>query len=99
MALKLGKNLIHLIVASVFVISISLAAASAASADYPSLLKLIMESEDTRIDANDLAFFLATHDYDAVPKGGNVTVRIDGAVYRLTPNGGLQGLANIVLVS
>ena len=35
----------------------------------------------------DLAFFLVTHDFDAVPKKDHVEVNIDDTVYKLVPNG------------
>jgi hypothetical protein len=47
----------------------------------------------------DLAFFLATHDFDAVPKKDHVEVNIDGSVYKLVPNGQLSGLANVTVAS
>ena len=43
-----------------------------------------------------LAFFLATHGYDAVPKGKHVEVTLSGAVYRLIPNGEKPGLCDII---
>ena len=42
--------------------------ASAASEDISDLKKLISSNEDTRMNSQDLAFFLATHNYRAVPR-------------------------------
>jgi hypothetical protein len=35
---------------------------------------------------NDLAFFLATHNYDAIPRNGYVQITINGAACRAKPN-------------
>ena len=51
------------------------------------------------MDAEDLAFFLATHDFDAVPKEDHVEVHINGTVYKLVPNGQYSGLANVTMIS
>ena len=42
-----------------------------------------------------LAFFLATHNYDAVPRGNHVDLNLNGKVYQLYPNGDAPGLCNI----
>jgi hypothetical protein len=57
---------------------------------------LISSYEDIGITVQDLAFFLATHGYDATPERSYVTVRFsDGSVAYLTPNGGEPRLANL----
>jgi hypothetical protein len=48
---------------------------------------------------NDLAFFLATHNFDAIPKEGYVQVKINGSVYKVMPNGTNPGLADILVVN
>lgn len=70
---------------------------SSASTGYQDLLSLCNANEDARINAEDLAFLLVTHNFDAVPRGDYVEVRIDGSIYRMTPNAGKVGLADIVL--
>ena len=57
--------------------------------------ELISYNEDVWISAQDLAFFLATHNYDAVPKDGYVEVHIDKTVLKLVPNGDKPGLCEI----
>jgi hypothetical protein len=47
----------------------------------------------------DLAFFLVTHDFDAVPKKDHVEVHIDDTVYMLVPNGQYPGLTNVTVTS
>ena len=52
--------------------------------------------EDVGITPKDLAFFLATHGYDAEPSGSYVTVKLsDGNTVYLTPNGASQRLADL----
>ena len=72
---------------------------SSAAADNSALLKLISQNEDSRMGVKDLAFFLVTHDFDAVPKKDYVEVHIDDAVYKLVPNGQYPGLANETIAS
>ncbi|MGD0955093.1 MAG: hypothetical protein ABR985_22360 [Methanotrichaceae archaeon] len=59
------------------------------------LTKLVSQSNDARMTPNDLAFFLATHNYDAKPKDGYVQVSIDGIIYKVVPNSGLANLSTI----
>ncbi len=47
------------------------------------------------MDALDLAFFLATHNFDATPEDGNVIVKLEGMICSLTPNGERPGLADV----
>ncbi|OPY44920.1 MAG: hypothetical protein A4E47_01246 [Methanosaeta sp. PtaU1.Bin028] len=56
---------------------------------------LLSSYEDIGITVDDLAFFLATHGYDATPSRDYVTVRFQSQkeVY-LTPNGGAARLAD-----
>ena len=65
---------------------LSLNAASASSDDISNLKKLISASNDPKMNTQDLAFFLATHNYDVTPKEGYVELRLDGQVYKVTPN-------------
>ncbi|MFZ2472356.1 MAG: hypothetical protein WAW52_10500 [Methanothrix sp.] len=77
----------------------SFTALSSAEAEDSVLIKSITQIEDPRMDVNDLAFFLVTHDFDAVPKRDHVEVRIDDTVYKLVPNGQYPGLANLTVRS
>lgn len=65
---------------------------------YLDLLNLTMSYEDVRMGVQELAFFLATHDFDARPQDGYVTVKIDNLVYKVTPNKERPGLADIAVV-
>jgi hypothetical protein len=71
---------------------------SSASNDSLSELKSTISSfNDPHMDANDLAFYLATHEFDAKPMGDYVEVGLDDKIYKLTPNGEAPGLCNVVL--
>jgi hypothetical protein len=74
----------------------ALAAGASASGSYQDLTQLIMNNEDDRMTALDLAFLLVTHNFDAEPKGDHVEVEISGFVYNLTPNADRPGLADIL---
>ena len=63
------------------------------------LSKLISQSGDTNMATNDLAFFLATHNYNATPKNGYVQVKIDGTIYKVVPNGSQSGLADLSIIN
>jgi hypothetical protein len=70
---------------------------SSASTGYQDLLSLCNANEDARINVEDLAFLLVTHDFDAVPRCDYVEVRIDGSIYKVKPNAAKAGLADIEL--
>lgn len=63
--------------------------------DISDLKKLVSGNEDTRMNPHDLAFFLATHNYKAMPRDGYVDVDLDGEIYKLIPNGKRPGLCDI----
>ena len=92
---------IHLGLVVIFVLLafLSIAPISTGLADKSELTKLILGDEDPLINVNDLAFLLVTHDFDAVPKGDYVEVRLNNTLYKLVPNGRYPGLANVTLES
>jgi hypothetical protein len=59
------------------------------------MLSTVSSFDDPRMDAQDLAFYLATHGIDATPQGGYVVADLGGDIYKLTPNGAAPGLASI----
>ncbi len=81
------------IAACIFVICLS--TASTIGEDRSDLESLISAYEDTRMDSQDLAFFLASHNYDAEPKDGYVEVNLQGKICKLIPNGDRPGLCDI----
>ena len=92
-------NLHILYIILIIIISQSFTALSFAVADNSALMKLISQNEDPRMGVKDLAFFLVTHDFDAVPKKDHVEVHIDDTVYELVPNGQYPGLTNVTVTS
>ena len=77
------------------VVLLALSTASASSASLSDLMSTVSSFDDPRMDAQDLAFYLATHGFDATPKGGYAEVDLGGDIYKLTPNGAAPGLASI----
>ena len=69
-----------------------LSTASATGEDRSGLHNLVSANEDARMDCQDLAFFLVTHNYDAKPKDGYVEVKLQGKICKLIPNGDRPGL-------
>jgi hypothetical protein len=92
-------NLYIMIIIFILLTSQSFTSLSSAAADNSALMKLITQNEDPRMGVKDLAFFLVTHDFDAVPKKDHVEVQIDDTLYVLVPNGQLSGLANVTVAS
>ena len=70
--------------------------ASAMGEDISDLKKLISGYDDTRMNSMDLAFFLATHNYNAAPRDAYVELNLNGTIYKLIPNGDKQGLCDII---
>ncbi|MGD0954575.1 MAG: hypothetical protein ABR985_19690 [Methanotrichaceae archaeon] len=91
---------LYLVVIFVLLAFLSIAPISTGAADKSELMKLlILGDEDSLINVNDLAFLLVTHDFDAMPKGDYVEVRLNNTIYKLVPNGRYPGLANVTLES
>ena len=89
------KYLMTMMAACMIVVGLN--TASASGQDISDLKRLISVNEDTRMNSQDLAFFLATHNYSAVPKDGYVKVDLDGEICKLVPNGDKPGLCDIAL--
>ena len=80
-------------------IILSLNTATAAGDDISNIKKVISTSNDPKMSVQDLAFFLATHNYDVRPLDGYVELRLDGQVYKLTPNGDNSRSCNIAKIN
>jgi hypothetical protein len=89
----------NIIIIFIILTSQSFTALSSDAADNSALMKLITQNEDPRMGVKDLAFFLVTHDLDAVPKKDHVEVQIGDTLYVLVPNGQSSGLANVTVAS
>jgi hypothetical protein len=79
------------------VIMLALPTVGASNASLYDLKSTISSFDDPRMDAEDLAFYLVTHDFDAKPKGGYVEVGLEGRICKLTPNGSAPGLCSITV--
>ena len=80
---------------SACILIISLNCASAQGENISDLKKLISSNEDTRMNSQDLAFFLATHNYNAEPKDSYVELNLNGMICKLIPNGEKPGLCDL----
>jgi len=69
--------------------------ACASAKDASELNQLIFSFEDPRMTAEDLAFYLVSHNYDAKPVGGYVELQQNGKKYKLIPNGDKPGLCDL----
>ena len=76
-------------------LAIMLVPVSASNASISDLKSTVTAFEDTHMNAEDLAFYLATHNFDARPNGGHVDVNLGGSIYKLKPNGSAPGLCSI----
>jgi hypothetical protein len=88
------KEILALCVLSM-VIMLALPAVSASSASLSDLKSSISGFDDPLMDAKDLAFYLASHGFDASPKEGYVEVDLGGQICKLSPNSSAPGLASI----
>jgi len=77
------------------VIMLALPTVSTSKESLSDLQSSISGFDDPRMDSEDLAFYLATHNFDATPKGRYVEVDLSGNVYKLTTNGPAPGLCSI----
>jgi hypothetical protein len=80
---------------SIFIIMGLLHTAPASGNDISELRERIFSFEDCKMSVQDLAFYLVTHNYDAVPRDGYVQLQLDGEIYRLVPNGNAPGVCDI----
>jgi len=79
----------------IFVLIGLLHTAPASGNDISELRERIFSFEDSKITVQDLAFYLVTHNYDAVPRDGYVELQLDGEIYRLVPNGNAPGVCDV----
>jgi len=88
----------YLIAALTCTLFVTASPAFGAVAENRDLTELISQYQDTHMTVEDLAFFLATHNYNATPKEGYVQVTIGGTVYKAVPNS-TTGLADLSIVN
>ena len=88
----------YLIAALICIVFVSANPAFGAVAENHDLTNVISQYHDTRMTVEDLAFFLATHNYNATPKDGYVQVIVDGTFYKAVPNS-TTGLAELTIMN
>ena len=88
----------YLIAALTCIVVVSANPAFGAVTENRDLKELISQYPDTHMIVIDLAFFLATHNYNATPKDGYVQVIIDGTIYKAAPNS-TTGLAELTIMN
>ena len=93
------RQLVPILLAALIYVAFAPMSYASGVADSTELSKLISQSGDTNMATNDLAFFLATHNYDATPKNGYVQVKVNGTVYKVVPNGSQPGLADLSIIN
>jgi hypothetical protein len=79
----------------VLITALALPTVSASGNPLSELKSSISSFDDPRMSTEDLAFYLASHGFDATPNGNCVEVDLSGHIYKLTPNGSAPGLANM----
>lgn len=87
----------YLMTALTFTLFVSANPAFGAVAENHDLTELISQYHDTHMTVEDLAFFLATHNYNATPKEGYVQVAINSTIYKAVPNSA-TGLAELSII-
>ena len=88
----------YLITAITCIAFVSANPAFGAITENQNLKEVISQCHDIHMTVEDLAFFLATHNYNATPNDGYVQVIIDGTVYRAVPNS-TTGLAELAIMN
>jgi hypothetical protein len=88
----------YLIAALNCIVFVSANPAFGAVAENQNLKEVISQYHDTHMTVEDLAFFLATHNYNATPKEGSVQVTIDGTIYKAVPNSATR-LADLTIMN
>jgi hypothetical protein len=88
----------YLIAALTCIVLVSVNPAFGAVAENHDLTEVISQYHDTHMTVEDLAFFLATHNYDATPKEGYVQITISSTIYKAVPNSA-TGLAELTIMS
>ena len=73
----------YLMAALTCMVFISANPAFGAAIENSDLAKLVSQYHDNHMSVNDLAFFLATHNFDAPPKNGYVQVKIESTIYKV----------------
>jgi len=95
MAHMINSNVWIRFIIPIFILIGLLHTAQASGNDISELRESILSFEDSKITVQDLAFYLVTHNYDAIPRDGYVELQLDGESYRLVPNGNAPVVCDI----
>jgi hypothetical protein len=95
MAHLINSKILARFILPIFVLMVLLYTAPASGNGISELRERIFSFEDSKITVQDLAFYLVTHNYDAVPGDGYVELQLDGKTYRLVPNGNAPGVCDV----
>jgi hypothetical protein len=93
---SMGKYLIISVTCLLVLTLIFAPSAGEKGDDLEELIQLLSSLNDPKITVSDLAFLLATHNYDAWPAKGYVELRLNGKIFKLIPNGDDPGLCNVI---
>jgi hypothetical protein len=88
----------YLLAALTCIVFVSANPVFGAMTENQNLKVVISQYHDTHMTVEDLAFFLATHNYNATPKDGYVQVTIDDTIYKAIPNS-TTGLAELTIMN
>lgn len=91
----MARKEIYAICLALILIMLAIPSVSASKDTLTDLKSAISSFDDPHMDADDLAFYLATHDFDAKPKGSYVEVELGEKTCKLIPNGSAPGLCTI----
>ncbi|VVB63995.1 Uncharacterised protein [uncultured archaeon] len=84
--MMMSRIVSYLLAALTCIVFVSANPAFGAVVENNDLSEVISHHHGTHMTVEDLAFFLATHNYSATPKDGSVQVPIDSTIYKAVPN-------------
>ena len=96
--MMMRQILSYLIAALICIAFVPANPAFGAVAENRDLTNVTSQYHDTHMTVKDLAFFLATHNYNAMPKEGYVQVIVEGTIYEAVPNS-TTGLAELTILN
>ena len=88
----------YLMAALTCIVFVTANPAFGAAAENYDLIKVISQIHDAHMTVEDLAFFLATHDYNSTPEFGYVQIIVGGMIYKAVPNS-TTGLAELSIIN
>lgn len=71
------RQIVPSLIVALVCVAFTPASYASSAVEYTELSELISQNEEVHMTAEDLAFFLAMHNFDATPKEGFVQVKMD----------------------